>query len=102
MIEILQDWQKTIQKCEYEIKRFRDFFNTVECDIVDSFELLMEKYTIEVAEKIGCTHSCLYWFWLDNEMGKLKLKAGVDDKMKRIKNLDDLVWLINLQKESDK
>lgn len=101
MKEILEEWKNQILSCEHEKTRFQDLLNITECDLIDSFEMVMEKYTRLVADKVGCSHECLFWFWLDNEMGKNKLKAGVN-KMKKIKNIDDLVELINLHKESEK
>lgn len=95
MQEILSKWKRHIEECDLQIERFRDFFNCVECDLIDSFEKLQCEYTKEIADKIGDTDAhWLIWFWLDNDMGKKELEAGYDGNTNPVTGLNALEELI--------
>lgn len=95
MMKILEKWQKLIAETDAQIERFRDFFNVVECDLIDSVEKLQCEYTQQIAKEIGDTDGhWLLWFWLDNEMGGKELEAGYDGKTNPVTGLNSLEELI--------
>jgi hypothetical protein len=52
------------------------------------------KVLVELLGAAGWPDDWLTWYAYENDMGVKKLQAGYDGKLKQIKNLGDLYWLI--------
>jgi hypothetical protein len=96
MKKTLEKWQDTILDTNLQIKKLRDFFGCTENDFIDSMERLQMEYTRSIENLIGDEFGTLDWYWLENEMGERGHKAGANGNLKNIKNIDDLVWLLEL------
>jgi hypothetical protein len=58
-----------------------------------------DRYTELVAASVGTDAACLHWFLFDNEAGKKGKEAGPvgpASSLRKIKTLEDLLWLIEL------
>lgn len=58
-----------------------------------TFEIF-DTYTDTLADLIGAHREDLHWFLYDNECGAKQIKAGAVGKMRKIKNIKDLIKLI--------
>lgn len=61
----------------------------------------LDSYIKVLSGLVGDLDTWIDWFVFENGMGASGLKAGYDDKKKRIKTLDDLWWLIEEGKKHD-
>lgn len=61
------------------------------CDTVWS---LFDSYTAALAAQTGDEGDWLPWFYMENDMGAKGMAAGYDGKLRKIKTLADLYWLI--------
>lgn len=62
--------------------------------------LKLEASQIELIEKMaGCNSDCLYWYVYENNCGSKGMEAGIDDDMREIRTVDDLVWIITEHSE---
>lgn len=55
---------------------------------------LFESYRNTLAAEVGDFGGWLEWYQYENQMGANGMQAGYDDKLKNIKSLNDLYWLI--------
>jgi len=46
---------------------------------------------------VGDNGEWISWYIYENKSGKAGLEAGTDENMRKIKDLDDLFWVINLE-----
>lgn len=95
-LEMLQEWQKTITATDSQISALRAVLGMSDCALYESIRQMQCRYTESVARNVGDKSEWLEWFWLENEMGARGHEAGVDDDMRKIKTLDDLLWLVKI------
>lgn len=95
MLPILQSWQDTIKTAEADIARVLGPLGlTPESELYNIPWKLMDAYTNAVSAQVGDHAEWLVWYWFDNEMGARKMEAGYNSKLRKIKTLRDLAWLI--------
>lgn len=61
----------------------------------DAVWVMFDKYTSVLGRLIGARDE-LHWFWLENMMGERGHIAGVDEDLREINTLEDLLWLIEV------
>lgn len=69
---------------------------TVGANQIDIIWRAFEAYTETLAELIGDETDWLMWYYVDNQMGKGKMKARktTKEKYREVKNLTDLIYFI--------
>ena len=93
-LKALRQWERTTLEMDKQLSGFEQLFGFTECPFIDAVYDLQLKYTKAVAKNIGDEWAWLVWYQLDNGMGEKCLAAGYGDEMRKIKTLEDLLWLI--------
>jgi len=62
--------------------------------LFDTVWRLFDGYTTALGAQIGDAGEWLAWFCMENDMGAKGMAAGYDGKLRKIKTLADLYWLI--------
>ena len=55
-----------------------------------------------LTDKINDNSTWLAWYIFENDCGDKALEAGIDDNTKKIKTIDDLLWVIKLGAKNEK
>lgn len=55
---------------------------------------MFDSYTNALESQIGDAGDWSYWYRMENDMGGNGMTAGYDGKLRKIKTLADLYWLI--------
>jgi hypothetical protein len=84
------------QAVKYEAATNVYFYDTAQGEAVS---FLMSAYTESVGLAIDDQADWLNWYWMENGLGKKAMPAARDHKrpLKKIKGLDDLLWLLFLE-----
>lgn len=94
-IDLLNRWKEVITESSTLIDPVVDILGChPENPISDAVYLLQSEFTKVVAASVGDDAEWLDWFWLENEFGKRGFEAGFGENLRPIKNIEDLVWLI--------
>lgn len=96
-LALLKKWQEQIQHSESMLDRVReqiglDFDGPMNVSVCE----LQMAYTKAVAMLVGDRAEWLDWYWLENAMGAKAHPAGPKGKMRPIKALAHLLWLIEV------
>jgi hypothetical protein len=70
-----------------------------ESPIFESVFSLFDLHIALLEQKMNDSWNTLSWYVFENECGKARLEAGPKDNSKKIKNLDDLFWLVKVQNQ---
>ena len=73
-----------------------------ESPLAENIFMMLDDYISAVSTIIGDKGGWLAWYIFDNLCGKNELEAGREGNVKVIKNIDDLLWLIDLTKYDTK
>lgn len=65
-------------------------------ELTEKIWKLFDSYTDCVAQKVGDFWGSLSWYCWENDMGKDGKPAGMQDGLRPIKTLEDLLWLIEV------
>lgn len=98
--ELINDVICYYKKIDKNYDKLNDFFG-ISPDVGffnDVFEM-EEEYISVVQKLIGDDSESIMWYIFDNNCGKKGKEASVNGKKKKIKNINDLIWLIYEDKE---
>ena len=102
-IELVKDLAKHVKKRNELSDKFDELFGGFmgngDCYYSRFMDDLFDDQIKLVAEMIGDRKEGLEWFVYDNECGDKGLEAGVDGDMRKIKTVDDYIYLIKKQSE---
>jgi hypothetical protein len=95
----LRKWEMVVQGAESQLQKLRDLFGHGDTPLFYALELLQLEYTLAVQEKLNMEWAndedgWLYWYWLENKMGRGGLEAGYDGELAQITSLEELTNLI--------
>ena len=90
--ELIKDYNKLTIFCDSVLELFG---NSPESKF---FDIIWEQFEkrLSFIEETFKTEDWISWYIYDNECGKGKLEAGFKDNMKKIENVDDLIYVIEL------
>ena len=94
-LKALQVWEQVTKAVDKQLDDFEKLFGFVESPFTDAVYRMMYEYTYDVAKNVGDASDWLNWYQFENGMGKKCLSAGYDDDMRKIKTLEDLLWLLD-------
>ena len=57
---------------------------------------LLHEYTVSVLEELiaGEDYGWIEWYIWENDYGEKEMEAGPKEDLRKIKNVDDLIWLM--------
>lgn len=57
---------------------------------------MFHEFTIDVLEELISGNNCgwIEWYIWENNYGEKEMEAGPTDDLRKIKNVDDLIWLL--------
>jgi hypothetical protein len=93
--QLLQEWKDyhdVLDKTTEELNKLFGKFN--ESPLIDNMWLGFELYTESLSLLMKDDDDWIAWFWLENEMGKNKLRAKVKEQETIVSNIDDLIKLL--------
>ena len=98
IVKLLTPWEETYKKLD---KHFEDLQKVLGEGVIESpiFEASWECFellTAALERELGDSSSTLSWFAFENEMGKRKHVAGLEGRMRPIRSLKDLAWLLRV------
>lgn len=93
--EQLSEWLKAITEAENLIDQIQPFIG---CDgpISQTITRLMDTYTQTVARAVGDTDGHIEWFWLENELGQRGHEAIVNGESRKVRTIEDLLWMLGV------
>ena len=94
-LEYLNQWQSCYEKSEAHYQKIKEIFSASPeslnaCKIWEGFRA----YTKAIAKIVGDKDEWLLWYWLENDMGKEGMKAENRNVIEPIRNLSQLLELI--------
>jgi len=101
IIPALTEWQRQIDQSNQMLETLiKPLMLAPESPVYESIWALQASLTAAVAKIVGDKSEWLIWYQIDNDMGRLALKASpVDGKpTRKIKSISDLAWLIQESK----
>ena len=93
---LLQKWKASYDRTEAVTDKLRDLVNDATGQLYDALWANFDDQTRTIGIILGDEGEFMNWYELECDMGKRPLEAGKDGKMKEIKTLEDLLWLIEL------
>ena len=96
-IHLLKEWLDAFNKIQDTYDSLHKFLGVeVESPVVDALYACHTSYTKVLAQLLGDQCTWLEWYLWDNQAGKNRMEAtpSGDHKMRPIKTLEDLDWLI--------
>lgn len=98
-LRALERWESAINNSEkYVATLHRSISLQPEGGLVTAFVSLEKALTAATAELLKDRGEWLDWYRFDNDMGALELDAGPPGKMREIRCLEDLLWVIEVKK----
>lgn len=95
-IQLLKTWETHYNAINDKERAFMDGAGMREpLPLMEAYWQLFDEYTKFVAEKVGDKGEWLSWYCWENDMGKKRMDAGYNNKLKPIKNLNDLLKMID-------
>lgn len=106
-MRLLKQWQDQLIAVDNVRKDIDAIFgDCIESEFYSVISKMAGTYTKTLSALIGDTGEWLDWYWLENYMGKREMEAKASNwnKMRKIKNLNDLCKLIeaDIPKTEDK
>lgn len=104
LVALLTPWEKVYQDLD---KNFEGLQKVLGSGVIDSpmfdaawrcFDLL----TASLERELGDANGTLSWYAHENEMGKRKHVAGLEGRLRPIRSLKDLAWLLRTTTEGEK
>lgn len=96
-LNILRNWQATMEKSDALFVPIIEAMQLApESPACEAVWLLQAELTTATSARIGDHWDNLSWYALENDFGKSKREAGPPGKMRKIRTLKDLLWLIEV------
>lgn len=94
-LALLKKWQAMHAKADALCDGVHAVFgNTPDSQLFETVWFLFDAYTTALSAQLGDVGDWLPWFANENDMGAKKRDVMIDKKMRRIKNLRDLLAVI--------
>jgi hypothetical protein len=94
----LERWANVINESDQQIDALCKVTGTCDCPLIESLWKLQDFATDMTTEFVQGRYECLRWYHFENDMGTKGLKVLFEGKLKPIKSLEDLVWLLETEK----
>lgn len=94
-IRLLEKWQETYERSSEIFQKLDVIFGFIASGSL--FDIVWENfnaYTEALSVILGDEEEWLEWYAFENKFGKKEYRAGCNDKMRKIKNFEDLLWVI--------
>ena len=103
MLPLLREWHERHAELHEHLDKLDSVFRCCDGPLLDAIYHVWSGYTEQLSERFGDTdHHWLTWYELENGMGKRKMTAGYGKRVKRIKSLEDLAWLLVMNQKAAK
>jgi hypothetical protein len=95
---LLIQWQTRMECADMLIQPVTELLGlAVESPIHQAVWALQEGYTKAVGRLVGDEGNWLEWFAHENDFGRKNMEAGPTGNMRPIKDLDDLLWVMEVE-----
>ncbi len=96
-LKLLQDWQKSYQNFRKEEDKLSAVFGggINESGLFNCAYKLFDNYTDVLSKLIGDNNDWLNWWMFETQCGEKGTKVKIGGKMREIKNLKDLLKVID-------
>lgn len=94
-LDMLTEWSiqhKRLSNLDAQLKAI--FGRAVEGEHFDAVWRMFDRYTDALSYALGDKAEWLPWYCSENDMGANAMQAGYDGKLRKVKNVRDLLWLI--------
>lgn len=94
-LDMLTEWSiqhKRLSNLDAQLKTI--FGRAAEGEHFDAVWRMFDAYTDALSLALGDTDDWLIWYFMENDMGAKAMQAGYDGKVRKVKNVRDLLWLI--------
>jgi len=97
-LRLLKRWKAVHDRCDTVWVEAKPLFgdDATGSPLWDAQWTVFEAYTDTLATLLGDGGGWLDWFANENEMGKRQYEAGPKDKLRPIRTLSDLLWLLEV------
>jgi hypothetical protein len=96
-LQLIKSFVIKLQKFNNEYDKISNLFN-IESDFMNSVHDLIGFQIKQLSQIIGDEGGWLEWYIYDNDLGKREYEAGYEGSLKKIKNEEDLLEIIELKK----
>ena len=94
-LALLKKWQAMHARADALCDGVHALFgSTPDSQLFETVWLLFDASTAALSAQIGDSGGWLPWFQIEADMGARDMEAGYDKKLRVIKTLDDVWWLI--------
>lgn len=100
ILPILTKWAKVINSARDQVEWFSGAGMRPEAPILCAIFDLMDRYSSTLCELMGIEAgemNWLYWYACENHMGKDGKEAGYGGDLRKIRSIDDLAWLVEME-----
>ena len=94
-LDMLTEWviqQKRLSNLDAQVKAI--FGRACEGEHFDAIWRMFDAYTEALSVALGDKNEWLMWYWTENDMGAAGMQAGYHGKLRKIKDVRGLLWLI--------
>lgn len=95
--KVLEKWASTISDMD---KSCNALISSVglnpDAPLIYAIETIQGEYTKAIANIVNDKTDLLCWYWLENDMGKKCMQAGLGEDLRAICNINDLTNLLFL------
>ena len=103
MLPLLREWHERHAELHRQLDALVAVTGGCDGPLFDAVYHVWNGYTEQLSERFGdADHHWLTWYSLENEMGARKMQAGYGNRIKRIKSLEDLAWLLVMNQKAAK
>lgn len=103
MLPLLREWHDRRADLHKQVDALTAVVGDGDGPLFDAIWHVWSGYTEQLSERFGdADHHWLTWYELENDMGKRKMTAGYGKRVKRIKSLEDLAWLLVMNQKGGK
>jgi hypothetical protein len=100
--EAVEKFIKIHKQKELLIDKLQELFGFTDSVMLYDTLFAMEDFSIELVEEIvDDKEKWIEWFVYENDCGEKELEAGRQDNLKKIKTVDDLLELIEMNKKME-
>lgn len=98
-LRILERWESTVTKTDQQMANMhRSIGLQPDGALMTFLASTLDELTKTVAELVGDCSGWLDWYHYENDMGDRALEAGPSGQLRKIRCLEDLLWVIEVKK----